>query len=156
MYYHVIYSLDRTKLVSPFSHNTGAGLYICFIKRSIFSAAFYASVFTRENAASECSSITFGMSRILSEWQDNLSVSVYKRRWLSARGPHSTEMSSNDTDLIYCSLCDLYFNSQEERAIHIRDSEKHPSCDKCDRRFSNTMSLRNVSSEICISQLFSG
>lgn len=63
------------------------------------------------------------------------------------------EMSSIDNNLIYCSLCDLYFSSQHERAIHIRDSEKHPSCDKCDRRFANIMVLRNVSFEINFSLL---
>ncbi|KAJ6508863.1 putative zinc-finger-containing protein [Mycena sanguinolenta] len=43
----------------------------------------------------------------------------------------------------YCAICDLYFSSLEQRAEHIQESEMHPECDYCKRRYLNKNTLRN-------------
>ena len=49
-------------------------------------------------------------------------------------------------DTYYCSLCDRYFPTIEARTDHLQFAPKHPRCDKCDKRFANLNSLRNVRS----------
>ena len=56
-------------------------------------------------------------------------------------------MDPNDlvcADKVYCSLCDKYFHTLEGRADHLRWATNHPRCEKCNLRFMNLNSLRNV------------
>ncbi|PBK70743.1 hypothetical protein ARMSODRAFT_1017530 [Armillaria solidipes] len=52
----------------------------------------------------------------------------------------STDMICMDG--VYCALCDEYFFDQRQRAEHIMNSNDHPECWRCGRRFLNGQILR--------------
>lgn len=47
------------------------------------------------------------------------------------------------SDESYCAICDMYFNTVQQRGEHVSNSPNHPRCEKCDRRFLNGNTLRN-------------
>ncbi|PBK83513.1 hypothetical protein ARMGADRAFT_1037881 [Armillaria gallica] len=52
----------------------------------------------------------------------------------------STDMIRMDG--VYCALCDEYFFDKRQRAEHIMNSNDHPECWRCGRRFLNGQILR--------------
>lgn len=48
------------------------------------------------------------------------------------------------TDFAYCALCDEYFQNNHKRREHIEESDIHPECRVCGRRFLNGDILRRV------------
>lgn len=44
----------------------------------------------------------------------------------------------------YCGLCDIWFSSQRSFDAHLVLNEKHPSCDKCDRKFADRLAYLKV------------
>ncbi len=62
--------------------------------------------------------------------------------------PLSSIIMSTDMirmDGVYCALCDEYFFDKRQRAEHIMNSNDHPECWRCGRRFLNGQILRRVS-----------
>ncbi|KAJ6606425.1 hypothetical protein DFH09DRAFT_8306 [Mycena vulgaris] len=51
--------------------------------------------------------------------------------------------SSSAFDVKYCSLCDVYFYSEEMLKAHLQSSSRHPKCTTCTKSFLNNNSLRN-------------
>ncbi len=58
----------------------------------------------------------------------------------------STDMIRMDG--VYCALCDEYFFDKRQRAEHIMNSNDHPECWRCGRRFLNGQILRRVSFDL--------
>ncbi|KAJ7587009.1 hypothetical protein C8J56DRAFT_1083129 [Mycena floridula] len=48
------------------------------------------------------------------------------------------------TDFAYCALCDEYFQNNRKRQEHIEESDIHPECRVCGRRFLNGDILRKL------------
>ena len=44
----------------------------------------------------------------------------------------------------YCGLCDMWFSSQRSFDAHLVLNERHPSCDKCDRKFADRLAYQKV------------
>lgn len=69
---------------------------------------------------------------------------ITTRITITAVRPSLTMSDLLYADMTYCSLCDRYFPGEEARAQHVQLSPNHPQCERCNRRFANKNSLRNV------------
>ena len=78
---------------------------------------------------------------MFSEYKDMKSRLCPSKSWLPLSTPVCCVLNMQPT---YCGLCDMWFSSQRSFDAHLVLNEKHPSCDKCDRKFADRLAYLKV------------